>query len=63
VVSKPQVFKMGGSWVWRCHHGEDRRFTQDFPTVAWNSAWDTALGDATRHALEYHVAPAEVIEP
>lgn len=58
---KPQVFKMGGAWIWQCRH-EGRVFGEDFPSAGWRSAWDACLGGASRHSVQYHAEPAEVIE-
>ncbi len=61
MTAKPHVFKMGGSWIWQCQH-ETRTFSEDYPISAWRNPWDACIGGAGRHAVQYHVEPAEVIE-
>ena len=62
MTGKPQVFKMGGSWIFQCHHQDERLFSGEFPQVAWRNPWDVCLGAALTHVLEHH-AEVEVIEP
>lgn len=51
---KPTVFKMAGSWIWQCHHADDRGFGGDYPPAAWRHPWDACLSAAHLHHVQYH---------
>lgn len=63
--ARPHVFKMGGSWVWQCAGHSSGAMGDDFPEMAWRSAWDACLSAAVKHAVTLHersdhrVLPAE----
>lgn len=52
-VAKPKVFKMCGTWVWRCDHPSGRP-GDEFSEDSWRDPWTACLSAATRHASLFH---------
>lgn len=64
MAGKPQVFKMGGAWIWLCHDHIGGPVGDDFPDTAWRNSWDVCLGAAVKHTAVFHndIEPIEVHE-
>jgi hypothetical protein len=61
--AKPQVFKMGGSWIWQCAAHSAGPVGDSFPEAAWRSAWDACLGAAVKHAVSMHERRGHTVLP
>lgn len=55
------VFKMGGSWIWRCGDGHGL-VGAEYGEDDWRDAWCCCLADFARHRSLYHPSKTETSE-
>lgn len=63
MTGKPQVFKMGGAWIWLCNDHIGGPVGDTFLETGWRSPWDACFAAATKHAVVLHERPDHTVLP